>query len=316
MKVKHTIGVVSRRTGLSPHLIRIWERRYGAVTPQRTKTNRRLYTEDDIRKLSLLKQATRAGEAIGQIANLSIEDLTRLVEQNRAIESTVNSQILVTPDDDLKGSLVDDYFDRCIKAVATLQPSNLEKILFEASHELSKPVLLSSVILPLLDTIGRMWQEGSIKVLHEHQASTVIRTFLGNLSTIIKGEENAPVLITATPPGQHHEFGALLAALTALFDGWQAVYIGSNTPIDDIVEATRRLKAKVLALSLIYPTDDPTLPNELIRLKNALESDVRLVVGGQAASAYSKTLSAIDAILVNNLIDFREILKTIRFGAN
>ena len=79
MSYKHSIQVVSRLSGLSPHVIRVWEKRYGAVTPVRTGTNRRLYSEEEIQRLRLLSRATAAGHRIGVIAHLGIRDLERLV---------------------------------------------------------------------------------------------------------------------------------------------------------------------------------------------------------------------------------------------
>ena len=70
--------LVARRTGLSAHVIRVWERRYGAVTPVRTGTNRRLYTEEDIERLSLLRRLTEAGHNIGNVAALPLPRLREL----------------------------------------------------------------------------------------------------------------------------------------------------------------------------------------------------------------------------------------------
>ncbi|HPC11710.1 MAG TPA: MerR family transcriptional regulator, partial [candidate division Zixibacteria bacterium] len=79
MDALYPIRVVAAKTGLSAHLIRMWERRYGAVEPSRTNTRRRLYSESDVRRLTLLRRATQAGAAIGQIATLPEDDLESLV---------------------------------------------------------------------------------------------------------------------------------------------------------------------------------------------------------------------------------------------
>ena len=72
------IKVVARRTGLSAHVIRIWEKRYGAVEPERTDTNRRLYSDEQIERLSLLRDITQAGHSIGHVAKLPTEKLRQL----------------------------------------------------------------------------------------------------------------------------------------------------------------------------------------------------------------------------------------------
>src|SRR5262245_25366803 len=75
----YPIRAVARRTGLTSHVIRVWEKRYGAVSPMRTPTNRRLYSDTDVERLRLLHQATLAGHSIGQIAQLPNERLQALV---------------------------------------------------------------------------------------------------------------------------------------------------------------------------------------------------------------------------------------------
>ena len=80
----HTIKAVVRRTGLSAHVIRIWEKRYGAVVPERTGTNRRLYGDEEVERLSLLRDVTQAGHGIGQVARLPMEKLRELAAKAAA----------------------------------------------------------------------------------------------------------------------------------------------------------------------------------------------------------------------------------------
>ena len=82
----HPIRVVARRTGLTPHVIRAWEKRYGAVTPHRTETNRRLYSQEDVERLTLLRRSTLLGRSIGQIAKMSTEELRRLVGEDETAQ--------------------------------------------------------------------------------------------------------------------------------------------------------------------------------------------------------------------------------------
>src|SRR5215208_6750074 len=79
---RHPIGVVARRTGLKPDLIRAWERRYGAVEPGRSDTRRRFYSDADIERLQLLRRVVRTGHGIGQVAGLSNQELLALAAQD------------------------------------------------------------------------------------------------------------------------------------------------------------------------------------------------------------------------------------------
>src|ERR1700739_3920195 len=90
--IQHSMKIASRRTGLSPHVIRIWEKRYGAVVPSRTKTNRRLYGDAEIERLRLLGLATKAGHTIKNAVKLTNADLKALMESEMAATAHPSSE--------------------------------------------------------------------------------------------------------------------------------------------------------------------------------------------------------------------------------
>jgi DNA-binding transcriptional MerR regulator len=110
--VHYAIKTAARHTGLSAHVIRVWEKRYGAVSPERTGTNRRLYPADQIARLNLLRDLTQAGHSIGQVAkppnyqgaSLPAVEIARAARQNRARAVALS---LVHPENDprLEGEL-------------------------------------------------------------------------------------------------------------------------------------------------------------------------------------------------------------------
>jgi len=314
MKAKHPIRAVTRQTGLSPHLIRVWERRYQAVVPKRTGTNRRLYSDEDIHRLILLRQATEAGESISQIASLSTKELEELVGNS----NNGSDRPAVRPDSEprkVKKS-VEHYFKAAIEAIRLLEPARLEGILEEASLELGRPVILEDLLEPLMYTIGDMWNDGDIKVVHEHMASAVVRSFLGNMNTIRKHDGSPPRIIITTPPGQWHEFGALMISISAIFDGWNAIYLGPNIPVDQIATASRLENTRAVALSIVYPSDDPRVDAELKRLRHLVGEDMTILIGGRAACGYAQTIKEIGAVKVDSLSAFRKNLATLRSGGH
>src|SRR5918999_1138203 len=86
---RHPIGVVADRTGLSPDLLRGWERRYRAVEPSRSADGQRTYSDADIERLRLLRLATAAGRSIRQVARLASDELAQLVREDRAAREQV-----------------------------------------------------------------------------------------------------------------------------------------------------------------------------------------------------------------------------------
>jgi DNA-binding transcriptional MerR regulator len=142
--LRHSIKVVARKTGLSPHLIRAWEKRYATINPERNDGNRRLYSTDEIERLALLKRATDAGHSIGDIAQLPTERLAMLVAQDGHAGGTLR-----TADEGAQGlnataasQLVADAY----AAVEAMDSGRLEAVLDRGSVVLGQVRLLSEIM--------------------------------------------------------------------------------------------------------------------------------------------------------------------------
>ena len=303
----HPIKVVAKRTGLSAHVIRIWEKRYNAVTPVRTDTNRRRYTDGDITRFVLLKRATESGRSIGQIANLTDEQLRALIDQDRP---TSDALVKSSPDlisDDNRPSL-----QLAIKAVEEMNSDALYTVLSQAAVDFNQLDLIETVITPLMHRIGEMWREGKLRIAHEHLSYAVVRGFLENLNAAYATSPDAPNIVVATPSGQLHELGALIAATVATSEGWQVTYLGASLPAEEIALAARKKNARAVALSVVYPGDDPQLNAELYRLRLMLPDQVALLVGGRVATQYRTAIEAIGAIEIKHARDLSRRLQTMR----
>ena len=305
---KYPIKVVSQMTGLSVHVIRAWEKRYNVVEPDRTDTNRRLYSEEDIEKLKLLNDAVHHGHNIGGIANLSVMELKNILSGDFADLSHTNTDsVIINSGKDVQGILND-----CIDTIKSYNAKKLEKILLNASTKLTQPVLIEELIVPLVYEVGDLWHDGEIRVANEHLASSVIRSFLFNLLESYSISDSAPVMVSATPRGQEHELGALIAGVVAASSGWKVIYLGSSLPAEEIGAVVSHLNARVAALSIIYPNDDPHLKGELKKLHQLLPVDVSVIVGGRAVVGYYDVLTEIGAVIVKNTKQLRLELEAIR----
>ncbi len=308
MDLQHPIKVVARRTGLSQHVIRVWEKRYNAVEPCRTDTNRRLYSDAEIERLHLLCQLTQAGHAISQIARLPLDRLQALAQQCTppASSNTSGAPAAAAPASN------DQYVEEAMAAIRALDHAALDNVLHRAAVELGHQGLLQKFVVPLTSRIGLDWETGVIKVAHEHFASSALCTFLHNSAKPFALPDSAPVIIVATPAGQIHELGAVLVAAAATNKGWRVTYLGTNLPAHEITGAVLQSKARAVALSVVYPDADPHLAQELVCLRKNLPSDVAILVGGRSASSYGETLSAIGAHLLLDLHQFNRKLDELR----
>ena len=168
------------------------------------------------------------------------------------------------------------------------------------------------MIAPLAQTIGELWRDGVITAAHEHFATAVIRIFLGHAAKPFVSAESAPVVVVATPSGQLHELGALLAGAAAANLGWHVTYLGASLPAAEIAGAVHQNRARAVALSLVYPEDDPRMESELLRLRDLLPQEVVLIVGGRAMPAYGDALEKIGALRIKDLEHFCVTLDSLR----
>jgi len=174
---------------------------------------------------------------------------------------------------------------------------------------------LEKFFAPLMHRIGELWHEGVLSAAHEHFASAGVRTFLLGTSRAFAGANHEPALVVVTPTAQLHEMGAVLAAAAGADMGWRVVFLGSSLPAAEIAGAVLQNRVRVVALSIVYPPDDPQVASELRQLRQALPEGVVIVVGGRSAAAYAGAIEAVGAHLVRDLREFEDALVRARMGS-
>ncbi len=309
----YPIKVVARRTGLTAHAIRAWEKRYDAVEPVRTPTNRRVYTEAHLERLLLLARITRAGYSIGQVAKLPTEKLREMVKeagQDTGMAGSTAGSGSEIPAADRHAP--EAHLQACIEALERMDGPALDSALNGAAIALTLPVLLDHMVLPLMRVVGERWHSGTLRVSQEHLASASIIAFLSSQIRTFSPPAAAPLLLVTTPVGQRHEIGAQAATLYALTDGWRVAFLGPDLPAGEIAAAVRNSDALVVALSIVYPADDPRVAEQIRELGSLLPPEVTVLAGGKSAEGYAEALENIGAVRVSNLSEMRQRLAEIR----
>jgi MerR family transcriptional regulator, light-induced transcriptional regulator len=309
---RHPMRVVARRTGLSADLLRVWEKRYDVVKPARSSGGRRLYSDADIDRLRLLYRATLAGRGIGQVAALSTQALATLVRRDADAERANGNGRASSTDARAAAPATAEYLADAGRAIERLDAHALEGVLRRAVVALPVATLLDDLVAPLLERVGTQWREGTVRPVHGHLTTVVLRRVLDRVIDTASAPGASPHLIVATPAGQAHEFGALLTAATAAAEGWRVTYLGAGLPAEDIAEAAVRTRARAVALSLVYPAGDPAVAHELRRLRTLLPDRVTMLAGGAAASAYRAQLDEMDIRLLADLGELRAVLRALR----
>jgi MerR family transcriptional regulator, light-induced transcriptional regulator len=303
---RHPIRVVAQRTGLTTDVLRAWEKRYGVVEPGRSETGHRLYSDEDVERLSLLRRATEAGRAIGGIANLDLSALAAVVREDDAHRRAAERQRITAA-----GDAASEHVSAALRAIHDLDAAELDGVLVRAALRLGSRSFLEKVAIPMLKEVGDAWHEERLGIANEHMASTATQRVLGWLLWSGTPNRDGPVLVVGTPAGQRHEMGALMSAAVAAEEGWRVVYLGPDLPVDEVARVAVTREANAIALSVIYPPDEPRVVEQLRKLR-ALRPDTPLLVGGAAAGSYTAVLKEIGAIVLPELNALRERLATLR----
>lgn len=309
---RYPVRLVATRTGLTPHVLRAWERRYGVVAPTRTEGGQRLYSDLDIERLRLLRQLSERGHSIGRIAALSLEALAQLDPA-----AAVPDQPIISPAPSAKpdDASVREFGESSLRAIRRLDGWSLQTLLERAAVTLGAPDFLDRVAAPVLDEIGRGWAEGSISVAQEHLATAVFKRVLGWLLGVYDVKGPASRLLVATPPGEVHEMGALMVAVTAAAEGWSVTYLGPDLPVEDLLEAARQSSAGAVAISTVHATNRADLERAIRATREGLPRAVPLLLGGAAVSDLERELSQDGILIVDSLRELRGLLASLSAGA-
>ena len=311
----HPIQVVARRTGLSIDVIRAWERRYDVVTPVRSGSGRRLYSDADIERLRLLARATLTGRTIGQVAALPNAALAALDPDGSAARAEPDAARgprtapAAAADDSTPAAY---HLDAALDAVERFDGMALDAALRRAMIALPSAGFLEDVVVPLWRRVGERTRDGSLRAPHLHLALTTLRRTLHRIAEIAMTPVAAPDLVVSTPQGQPQELGALLVAATAGAEGWHVTYVGPGLPADEIAETATLARARAVAVSLGAFAGDRAIPRELRRLRELLPRAVSILVEGVAADAHGGVLREIGATVLHDLPTLRARLRVLR----
>ena len=287
---KYQIGAVARVTGISTHTIRVWERRYRAVEPARTRGGSRVYSDADVDKLLLLKKLIGQGLAIGRIAHLSVEDL-RIMSAPAA--SPPAASIMAPPERFQVDDVAEGMRRKFLAALQELDLGSAERTLLYAASYFSPRDLVLCVVAPLIEEVGARWERGELRIAHEHAATALLRNLLGTMVRSAPSQGGGATVVAATPSGEGHELGLLMAAFMAVLLGCKLVYLGTGLPAAEILHVHAQLDAAALLLSLVNERASESgeqIARELRALVEHLPDGVQLVVGGRGVTAYADLL--------------------------
>jgi len=256
------IGELTKRTGVSPELLRAWEQRYGLLQPTRTPGGFRLYSAADEARVQRMQSLVSGGLAAAQAA--------RLVLSGGEPEPRTDSGS-AAPLEQAAGNLTASL-DRLDEQAAN---SALDRLFSAYTVE----TVLQEVVLPYLHRLGERWEAGEVSVAQEHFASNLLR---GRLLGLAQGwgQGQGPLAILACVPGEHHELGLLVFGVALRRRGWRITYLGTDSPIGAVADIARSLTPAVVVLLSINPDNFLDHAHEI----KELAKQVPVMIAGTGAT--------------------------------
>ena len=301
-KSRHLIQFVSKRTGISPDVIRVWERRYSAIVSKRSNTNRRLYSDEDIEKLNLLKRAIKSGRRIGDIANLSYSDLFELVVGDES--NSANSYSKPTT------GMVMELFDEAITGINEMDSQKIDNALANALTVLSITDFFTEFLKPLHNHINDECKRGSIRYIQEKLAKISIRTCLSGLYTNSRtSKKQSPGLVVASLIGENENIDTLMHIIIAQNIGWNVTYVGSGIPSDELTYMAEKISAQVMVLALNNPRDISRKSYEIKTIRDNADRHENIVLIGNQALEYRNLVDDVKASISPDIGSFRLALE-------
>jgi DNA-binding transcriptional MerR regulator len=253
------IGELARRAGVTTHVLRAWETRYGLLRPARTPGGFRLYSERDAARIAAMQANVAAGMSAAEAA----------------------AAVLADDEGPTAGRMpsVDDGARWLRAALDRLDEDGAQAALDRLLASLTLETVLRDVVLPYLHDLGERWAAGETSIAYEHFASNLLRARLVGLARGW-GRGGSPTAVLACAPGELHDLPLVAFGLALRARGGRVVYLGADTPVTTLADAARDVDADVVVVSATVRERFSDARTELARLAR----ERRVAIGGAGAS--------------------------------
>ncbi len=287
---KYSIKDLATLSGIKAHTIRIWEQRYGIITPDRTDTNIRTYCDSDLKKLLNIAMLNNNGLKISKISKLSEEDISLEVQRIGENETKYPVQI-----------------DRLVVAMVDLDRPKFELILSECIETMGFEDTCVHVLYPLLQKIGIMWMANSIQPAQEHFISSlIIQKMYAAIDQLYTGAPKGKKVVFFLREGELHEIGLLFFRYLMEKRGFDTIYLGQSVPYEDLKQTVEAHKPELLVTALVAMPEDDFVESYLNQLSKSF-SKLKIVVSGFQISQFEKKLPK-NILKIDNVHQFVEYL--------
>lgn len=281
----YSIRDLEHLSGVKAHTIRIWEKRYGLLSPDRTDTNIRYYSDGDVRKILNVAMLIKNGYKISHIASFD--------------ESKIQVEVLRI---NRQSSDPNKYVDQLMMLTVNLDSLGFEQLLDSIIREMDFRKTMEEIVFPFFERIGVLWQAGSIFTAHEHFVSNLIRNRLIREAGKFGNDDSERSVLFFLRENEWHELGLLYLNFLAAQAGFRCVYLGQSLPFDDLSNLLSAGKYDFICTSFVHAMEKPELEQYLSNLSLVFNRGRILVSGRQLGLNKPKLPSNVSVI--KNSTDF------------
>ena len=298
---KFTVKNVSIQTGIHPVTLRAWERRYKVLSPHRSGNRYRLYSERDIAILRWLKSRINSGMSI----SAAVVELHKMVDSGVWPEAVPIGMPLKPG----KSTIAPEkYAQELYRVLIRHEEASANSLIREILAGFDVKTITLEILIPCLVEIGEAWARGDIRVITEHFASAFLRGKLLALLHSYPARRGAPSIMVGGAPTEEHEIGPLMMALLLRGEGYDVEFLGTDLPLDDLVEYARFEKPAMIILSATtHPAalEIMTMQKKLARLRSV----PIFGYGGRAFNIHPELRRQIPGVFLGETLDIA--LKTV-----
>ncbi|WP_224243024.1 MerR family transcriptional regulator [Hyalangium gracile] len=289
----YRIHIAAELSGVRVELIRAWERRYGVLTPQRTPSGYRVYTDRDVALLKRLKQLTEEG--------VSISDAVKLLPQlQRELSGASEPQ-----PSEVSASSLAAWRAAVLAAAESHDQAHVSAVLDEVLVALPAIKAFDEVLAPLQREVGDHWHEGRLTVVQEHLVSQVVRARMVSLLQVGPERESGQHAVLACFPEEEHEIGLMGAALRLRRAGFRVTLLGQRVPAAELGRLVAQLRPTLVGLSAVVDPGAAGFAATVAAVLQALPRDIPVWVGGAAALAHREACEQLGARVFTSQEDWR-----------
>lgn len=292
--IKYSIKDLEKLTGIKAHTIRIWEKRYQLISPERTSTNIRYYSDEDLKRLLNVSALNRSGLKISNIVSMGNEEINQRIMDISDTSSDFDSQI-----------------EQLIISMIDMDELRFNRVLSASVIKMGFDDTVTKIIYPFFEKIGILWQIGTVSPAQEHFVSALVRQKLiiaidGQLASY---KPDSKVFLVFLPSNEWHELGLLFYSFLMKKAGYKVIYLGQSVPFEDLLETNDSHRVDYLFTSITTPLTQRKY-TEYIHQLSASFSGKHIFITGYQTNEYPVDLPD-NVIKVNKPHDFMNALQAV-----